>query len=613
MKETMLLAVIMLLIAAGAAVARDEFFIGQWCGPTEFTQERFAEVAAANFNVAMVGAGSAEANIKALDLCQANKIKGLVIDERTNPPKSRRDPNFTATLDAAIADYSKHPALWGYYITDEPDASQFNRCAMVNHYLLSKDPKHMPFVNLLPTYATRDQLGASTYDTYVDQSLRVIGQKFLSYDHYALMADGSVRPDYFSNMAIIRRQSIKHKVPFNFILLSVPHGPYKDVTEPDLRWQVNTALAYGAKGIMYFTYTTPNDPAWGYHDAIIDASGKPSAKYEIVKRINGELKKLGPTLMKLHSVAVFHTGTLPEGCKPLPEGGLIKGIKGGEFVIGQFYSDDGGRYAMIVNRSLTKAARATVEFSQDVAVNPVNPASGKEDASVTGNDNGTCVWKASFQPGQGMLVRIETLKGFPVMNWEDNIVFRPRVMINPSNQFDNQIFDDKHNELYSEGMNMYMIAEKIQKYLQRDGRIDAFLSRNTQTQRTTLGGEMDLSRALDCDLLLACHSDATGDNTPGGGCWTFYNGEEGKKLADLVQGELIGAIKTFYPEVKNMGYREHWYRLYVLYEGGCQGALTEFLFHTNPKEREMLKDPKDQEIMAQACARGILKYFGFTP
>jgi N-acetylmuramoyl-L-alanine amidase len=62
-----------------------------------------------------------------------------------------------------------------------------------------------------------------------------------------------------------------------------------------------------------------------------------------------------------------------------------------------------------------------------------------------------------------------------------------------------------------------------------------------------------------------------------------------------------------------MGYREHWYRLWVIWEGGCQGALTEFLFHTNPAEREMLKDPKDQQIMAEACARGILRYFGFKP
>lgn len=610
---TVLLAVVLLFAVAGAAVAKEEFFIGQWCGPTEFTNEKFAEVAAANFTVAMVSAGSPEANIKALDLCQANKIKGLVCDERAYPPRSRRSADLAAAVDAAVADYSKHPALWGYYITDEPSADAFNRCAMVHRLLVSKDPAHMPFINLFPSYANTQQLAASSYETYVDQSLRVIGQKFLSFDHYALMADGGVRSNYFSNMAIIRRQSIKHKVPFNYILLSVPHGPYKDVTEADLRWQVNTALAYGAKGIMYFTYTTPADPTWGFRDAIIDASGKQTAKYEIAKRINGELKKLSPTLMSLHSVGVFHTGALPDGCKPLPEGGLISGINGGEFVVGQFYSDDGGRYAMIVNRSLTKSAKAAVEFSQAVALYPVSPRTGKETITTVDNANGTCVWKSDFEPGQGKLVKIETVNNFAVRGWEDNITFRPRIMINPSNQFANRITGPNKEELYNEGMNMYAIGEKLIRCLQQDGRVDAFMSRNTQTQRTTLGQETDLSRALNCDILFALHSDATGTSDPGGGTWTFYQGENGKRLAKCIQDELMPAIRTFHPEVQDRGHREHWYRLWVIWEGGCQGALTEFLFHTNPKEREMLKDPKCQDIMAEACARGILNYFGLKP
>lgn len=608
-----LICAILLALAAGAAFAKDEFYIGQWFGPSAFTQEKIAEVAAANFTVAMIGGGSPQDKIKALDLCQANGIKALVNDPRTNPPASRRDREFAAAVDEAIADYSKHPALWGYYITDEPDTYAFTRCAMVSKRLRSKDPLHIPFINLLPSYATNAQLGAYNYETYVDQSLRVMEQQFLCYDHYALMTDGGVRTDYFSNMSIIRRQSLKHNVPFCYTLLSIPHGPYKDVTEADLRWQVNTALAYGARGVMYFTYETPQLPDWMQYDALIDAKGKQTAKYDIAKRINGELKKLGPTLMGLHSVAVYHTGAIPDACKLLPEGGLIKGIEGGEFVIGQFYSDDGARYAMIVNKSLTQPAKALVEFSQEVALYRVDPSSGREKATTVTNTGGDCVWKYEFAPGQGVLVRIETVNDFPVRHWEDNIVFRPRVMLDPSNQFGNRILGENKEELYNEGMNMYAIAVKLQKLLQKDGRVDAFMSRNTQTQRTTLSQETDLSRALNCDILFALHSDATGTSDPGGGTWTFYQGEDGKRLAACIQDELMPAIRTFYPEVQDRGHREHWYRLWVIWEGGCQGALTEFLFHTNPKEREMLKDPKCQDIMAQACARAVLKYFGFKP
>jgi len=604
----MFLLAALLLLAAGAARAKEDFFISQWCGPTEFTQDTIKQVADANFTVAMISASTPEINKQALDYCQACGIKGLVIDSRIQFDGRRRGGQNGA-LDGVLADYSKHPALWGYYLKDEPSASLFNSLGAANRYLLEKDPKHTPFVNLFPTYATNQQTGAFSYEQYVDEFCRVVEPKMLSYDHYALMADGTVRGDYFSNLEIIRRQSIKHSIPFNYILLSVPHGPYKDVTEADIRWQAFTALAYGARGLMYFTYTTPNDPQWNYHDALIDANGKPTAKYEIAKKVNGEILKLAPTLMRLKNVAVYHTAPVPEGCELLQPNGLIESIKGGEFVVGQFNSEDGARYALLVNRSLTNPARAKIAFSQEVTLREVSPATGRERAVIVNNDNGTCVWNADFAPGQGRLVRIETVKNFAVFGWEDPLYFRPRVMLNPSNQFANQIWGPNKEELYNEGMNMYAIAEKVQKILQADGRVDVFITRNTQTQRTTLGRETQLCRALNCDVLFALHSDATGTSDPGGGTWTFYAGSEGKRLADDVQSELVGAMKsTFYPDVKNMGTREHWYRLWVLWEAGCPGALTEFLFHTNPKEREMLKDPADQDIMAQAVAKGILKY-----
>lgn len=611
MKEVLVIAVALLLATPALAKARDEFFIGQWCGPTEFTQERFAEVAGANFTVAMVQASSPEETKKALDLCKASGIKALVGDSRVHLRK-RGEDTFTEGLDATVADYSGNPALWGYYVIDEPSAGSFNKIGEVNRHLLEKDPKHVPFVNLFPTYASKQQLGAFSYEQYVDEFCRVVGPKMLSYDHYALMADGSVRPDYFANLEIIRRQSIKHKVDFNYILLSVPHGPYADPAEGDIRWQASTALAYGARGLMYFTYTTPKDPQWDFHDAIIDANGKQTAKYAIAKKVNGEIKMLGPTLMRLKSVGVFHTHPVPDGCKPLPDGGLIQGIKGGEFVVGQFNSDDGFHYAMIVNNSPKKAAKATIAFSQKVGLYEVSPSSGKEVSTPVSDVDGVCAWHVSFAPGQGKLVRIDTTGDWPVLGWEDPIYFRPRIMLNPSNQFANQIWGPNKEELYNEGMNMYAIAEKVQKLLMADGRVDAFISRNAQTQRTTLGQETQLCRALNCDALFAMHSDATGTDDPGGGTWTFFAGDEGKRLADSVQPEVIAAMRrSFHPDVKDMGTREHWYRLWVLWEGGCPGALTEFLFHTNPKEREMLKNPADQQIMAEATAKGILKYFGF--
>ena len=610
MDKLVYLLVLLTMTMTANAAKLDNFFISLWCGPAEFTQETVAQVVNANFNVVMVGSRSHDDMIKALDLCQANSIKGFIVDQRIY--NNNHDiEKYKANLDAVMKDYAGHPALWGYYVKDEPNSSQFDELARINQYLLQKDPKHVPFINLLPTYASDKQLGNFSYDAHVDEYLRVVQPRMLSYDHYALFTNAPLRTDYFKNLEIIRRQGIKHNTPFNSILLSVPHGPYRDPSEIDLRWQVNTALAYGAKGIMYFTYITPHDDNWNFHDAIIDQNGKPTAKYEWAKKINGEVKKLAPTLMKLSSVAVYHTGTIPRDAKALPEGGLIAKVDGGEFVVGQFNSTDSSRYAMFVNKSFDKTTDAKIVFSQPVALYEVNPATGRERKVIVNDIAGNSTWSASFKPGQQRLVRIKLIDNRPVMYWEDKIVFRPRLMLNPSNQYGNRILGENKEELYNEGRNMFLIALKVKKYLDMDGRIDTFITRNTQTQRTTLGQETRLTKALNCDLIYALHSDATGTDEPGGGQWTFYTGDDGKQLGTCVENKLLPACRSFHPDIKFLGVREHWYRLWVLNEGGCHGALTEFLFHTNPEEREMLKDPVKQDIMAKAVADGILEYFGF--
>ncbi len=586
----------------------EEFLIGYWCGPSEASPEKVAQAAEAGFNLIMFGS-SIEQNKRALDLCLERGLKAILIDDRVvNMHPMQR--NYSAVLDGLIEDYSAHPALWGYYVKDEPNASEFRRLAATSKYLAKKDPRHIAFINLFPTYATSKQLGKPTYEQYVDEFCKTVRPKIISFDHYALLSTGE-RPDYFENLEIIRRQSIKHVTPFIYTLLSVPHGPYRDPSEADLRWQSNTALAYGARGLMYFTYETPSDHSLQYGDAIIGKDGKPTAKYEQVRKINYELQKLAPTLMRLKSVAVYHTGDTPQGTKPLPEKGLISRIAGGEFVIGQFDSDNGQKYAMLVNRNPRRTTTAKVYFSQKVRLWEVSRLTGRLLAVAVYDDGPGSIWRTTFGPGEGRLLLIDTPQNLPILYWNDLPKFRPRVMLNPSCQFDNVIRGPGGEELYNEGLNMYDIAVKVRDELLMDGRIEVFISRESREQLVSLRYETELTKSLNCDALVSLHSDATGDGTPGGGTWTFYADEgEGKHLAECVQKSLLEAIKSFYPEVQFRGVRTHWYRLWVLWESGCPASLTEVLFHTNPKEREMLKNPQLQQTMAKAIAKGILNYFG---
>ncbi len=119
---------------------------------------------------------------------------------------------------------------------------------------------HLPYVNLFPTYAPPEQLGTPSYYDHAEDFLNTVTPRIVSYDHYALLEGDRLRPDYFENPALVRAASRRHGVPFWFSLQLIPEPGWRELTEHELRWQVYTSLAYGAKGIWHFTLWTV--PPW---------------------------------------------------------------------------------------------------------------------------------------------------------------------------------------------------------------------------------------------------------------------------------------------------------------------------------------------------------------
>lgn len=183
-------------------------------------------------------------NMKILDLSKAVGIKAVIAD--AGMPLSAKLRERHKALDAIIASYSSHPALLGYYIVDEPNSRAFPVLGAINQYLLKADPKHLPYVNLFPNYASAKQLGNNTYEQHVSQYIETVRPDLVSWDHYKQML-GDERY-YWPNLEIVRWHCLKAKVPLGQIINSLPHFGYRDPSEADLRWQVYTSLAYGSRG-----------------------------------------------------------------------------------------------------------------------------------------------------------------------------------------------------------------------------------------------------------------------------------------------------------------------------------------------------------------------------
>jgi hypothetical protein len=336
-----------------------------WLGPGKdmLTPDIFKKIAEAGFSINMSFLGDKAANLKALDLARDAGLTLMIHDDRV--AKLVEDASLPLDpLDQVVADYKSHPALFGYYILDEPNASKFGRLGEIVRHLAAKDPRHPAYINLFPTYANAQQLGTETYEQHVAAYLAAVKPAFISYDHYPI-TDKGLRADYYRNLEIIRSAALDGHIPFWAFTLSVPHAVYLPPTAARLRLQLFSDLAYGARGLQYFTYATPTGNDFDWKPALIDAQGNPTPSYELARQVNAEIRAVETLLLRWVSKGVYHSEPLPEGTHPLPSDAPIRSFKNAPAVIGLF-KDGADAYVMIVHRDYENEELAVVEFGPEI-------------------------------------------------------------------------------------------------------------------------------------------------------------------------------------------------------------------------------------------------------
>ena len=333
-----------------------------------------------------------------LDACHAAGLKAIVADTRVSGyewPAVDADA-ARAKVTELIAEVRDHPAVFGYYLRDEPTASFFPGLAAVSQVVKEKHPGAWPYINLFPNYADAGQLGAPTYDAYLEKFVEVCQPTIMSYDHYALLEGGGLRPEYFANLESVRRAAMKHGLPFWNIVLAASHFNYREVTPADVRFQAYTSLAYGVRGLTYFKYFTPT--VGNFRAGPIDQFGHETPTWHALRNVNLQIETLAPTLLKMTSDRVYHFGDVPPGCTGPDEHSLVKAI-GGPMLVGDFTHADGTRFVMIVNKDVAQSAYCGPQFREPVArLEMVSPYHGQL-APFAGEQ----AWLA---PGQGALLKL---------------------------------------------------------------------------------------------------------------------------------------------------------------------------------------------------------------
>lgn len=333
-----------------------------------------------------------------LDACEAAGLKAIVSDPRcANYDWTHVDENVArSNITSLVKEVGKHPAVYGYYLRDEPNSSFFPGLAKVAAQIHELAPDKWAYINLFPNYANAGQLGTSSYEDYLEKFISTCKPTVLSYDNYSLMDDGSLRDGYWQNLEAMRNASVKHKIPFWNIVLSVAHFNYREPGAADLRFEVYTTLAYGGKGIAYFCYFAPQ--VGNYRGAPIDQFGNETQSWQWMQNVNLQVAKLAPTLQQLTSDEVYHFGEVPAGCHAPDEKSLVKD-SGKDFMCGDFTHSDGSRYVLLVNKNLEKSRVCSPQFrNAPKSVQKISPYTG-----VPVPFAGEQVWVA---PGQGTLLKV---------------------------------------------------------------------------------------------------------------------------------------------------------------------------------------------------------------
>ena len=360
------------------------FPIMGWAGPSEgmIREDVMRGMAQAGFTVSHSSVSGGLDEVKrALDVAAACGVRLLLIHSAWHVGDDFRfDDERRALIRGLVEAIRDHPGLYGYHLRDEPRFHLLPLLAEVQSFIRDLDGYHLCYINHFPPI---EGWGAPTAEAFWWRYIELARPQMLSYDHYPVtMGTGEeirrladepyvfaahkiiVKPDFFSCLELLRCLSNATRLPFWAFTCSVRHGPYPTPTEGHMRFQLMNDLAYGAKGLQYFTYAHDN--------AMVRPDASTTETWELARRINHDVHALATALQPLRNVGVFRTGPLWSGTQHLHRSHLspLVECEGDPVTIGFFTDAEDTLYLMVANGDPCEWARITLKVESPEAGAP---------------------------------------------------------------------------------------------------------------------------------------------------------------------------------------------------------------------------------------------------
>jgi len=384
---------------SGALLSIEGMPILAWWGVQEHTVERYKELKECGIDYNLTFYMNVEQLPQAMDAAKEAGVKMII-----------SCPGLFSEPDKFVSRFIDHSALAGYFVSDEPPRNDFPVLGEFVQKIQAADKKHFCYVNLYPLGVPYSRIKTITYLKYVQLFLKEVPVKVLSFDYYPITANKSgvrsLRTRWYENLEIISDEARKSGKPFWAFTLATAFLSQPIPTLADLRLQVYSNLAYGAQGIQYFTYWTPEPYGkWNFHDGPIDNNtNQKTQTWYTVQQMNREIKSLSGVFSGAQVMQVRHivtnasgkNGSIPKGTvrfdfsnRPA-EASIIKTLtvpKNANAVV-SFLKNGNRCYMVIINRNLSGGDNITFTVTggdglQLIKKDGTAVSASSEDSSMT--------------------------------------------------------------------------------------------------------------------------------------------------------------------------------------------------------------------------------------
>lgn len=328
-----------------------------------------------------------------------------------------------------------NPNLGAWQLGDEPKYSQLNSWADAAKKI--KDAQvdvlySVPiYINLCPVKSDEWTGENTTYREYLDEVYSLFDPRIWSFDYYPVYQvknteESKIRLEFYDRLNVFKNVSKETYVPFwsycrtkEVHFLDGRSWFYPAPTLSSMQFSVFTALAFGAQGIVFWTYgQRNNNDSETYANAPIDRDGNKTEIWYLVKNIISQIRKYNDVFIGCTFVECKYTGDTEIECLDKLEGGIgafnsIVSQESGVFVsqIWQRYRKydtstellRSTYHLIVVNRDVLNSQEVTFTLKDNYEVEEIT-------LTEIGYNAGTTI-KRTLEPG-----------GYIIFRWRHNVI-----------------------------------------------------------------------------------------------------------------------------------------------------------------------------------------------